>query len=527
MAYSAIIRAHFDKQETDLIMKPSHETSFADVNPFSAVERSPRPVSLPEDMSDITDPAVQREMILAQDKRILDAVSALATKIKSCPTDPAHPDLEPRLLIVGGFGRDSLLGKHPKDADVEVYGISVDRLEALLEQLFGDRVSKVGKSFCVFKVLLGDGLDFDVSIPRRESSTGPGTGDFEVTGDPSMTVEEAARRRDFTMNALMVDPLTGGYVDPYGGIADLQNKVLRVTNEQTFQEDPLRVYRAVQFSARMGLRCEARSLELMQEMVEDGALDYLKTERVTVELEKLFLKSKTPSVGLRLMKELGIIDTYYPELYDEKTWERLLQAVDDAGMIIHQPGRVLTENERLQVMLGAFCSSCRSPKDVQEFFKKITFAKKEVMNLAELLIKEIREPMRIWKALQSGELSRRLAANEVRKAMKRIHPASPEALVALSEAMEGRSVQSVEDEETYPPALLFRELVLEHPEWLDPKKDSLIDGEELQRLGIPPGKDMGKIIKAINAARDTGDIQTHDEAVDWLRAKGLLSESLV
>jgi len=214
-----------------------------------------------------------RERLFAQDQKLFGAANRLANTIRSVPADPKHPNTEPRALIVGGFVRDAVLGKYPKDADLEVYGISPARLESLLEQLFEGQVNAVGRSFGVYKVALGEGLDFDISIPRRESKTGAGHQGFTIYGDPDMTVEEAARRRDFTFNSIAADPLTGEIIDPFNGLDDLRNGILRVTDPERFQDDPLRVYRALQFAGRMDLTTDQKTRELLTEIVARGDLD--------------------------------------------------------------------------------------------------------------------------------------------------------------------------------------------------------------------------------------------------------------
>src|SRR5512134_1750515 len=147
-----------------------------------------------------------------------------------------------RALIVGGWVRDRLLGKESKDLDIEIFGIPGSELAKFLEP-FG-RVEAVGHSFPVYKV-----DDIDVALPRRESKAGRGHKGFVVEGDPSMSVAEAARRRDFSINAIAWDPLTDEYLDPCGGRADLEASVLRAVDLGTFGDDSLRVLRALQFAA--------------------------------------------------------------------------------------------------------------------------------------------------------------------------------------------------------------------------------------------------------------------------------------
>ena len=151
-----------------------------------------------------------------------------------------------RALVVGGFVRDRLLGRPSKDLDAEVFGIAEATLPELLARL--GRVEAVGQAFSVYKVGA-----IDVALPRRESKTGRGHKGFTVTGDPDMPFEEAARRRDFTINAIGWDPLTNEYLDPCGGRADLDRRVLRVVDPGTFGDDSLRVLRALQLAARFDL----------------------------------------------------------------------------------------------------------------------------------------------------------------------------------------------------------------------------------------------------------------------------------
>ena len=159
-----------------------------------------------------------------------------------------------RALVVGGWVRDRLLGRPGKDVDLEVYGLPAPRLKTLLDSLAP--VNTVGESFTVYKV-----LDVDVSLPRRESKIGRGHRAFEVSGDPDMAPEDAARRRDFTVNAIAWDPLSDAYLDPFDGRRDLlERRVLRAVDPRTFGDDSLRVLRGIQFAARFDLAdgCRAR-----------------------------------------------------------------------------------------------------------------------------------------------------------------------------------------------------------------------------------------------------------------------------
>ena len=214
-----------------------------------------------------------------------DAVRALLDRLREAGGRP---------YVVGGAVRDALLGLPVHDYDVEVFGLPVERLRAVLAD--AGHVNAVGEAFTVFKVSGLPGLDgaVDVALPRRDSKAGPGHRGIAAFGDPSLSVEEAARRRDFTVNAILFDPASGDLVDPFGGRADLDARRLRAVDAATFGEDPLRALRAVQMAARFALEVEPATAALCASM----PLAELPRERVFGEIEKLLLKSARPSIGL-------------------------------------------------------------------------------------------------------------------------------------------------------------------------------------------------------------------------------------
>jgi tRNA nucleotidyltransferase (CCA-adding enzyme) len=264
-----------------------------------------------------------------------------------------------RALVVGGWVRDRLRGDASKDLDIEIYGIPEHELPAMLEP-FG-RVEPVGRSFPVYKV-----AGIDVALPRRESKVGRGHTAFAVEGDPRMPVHEAARRRDFTINAIAWDPLTDTYEDPFGGRADLQAGVLRVVDPRTFGDDSLRVLRALQFAARFELTVPEDTRAIC------GAipLDDLPAERVWGELEKLLLQAQRPSLGFALGCELGVVQQLWPEMAaligceqepewhpEGDVWIHTLMVIDQARSRISD----LAHAEQVIVMLGAVCHDFGKP----------------------------------------------------------------------------------------------------------------------------------------------------------------------
>ena len=271
-----------------------------------------------------------------------------------------------RALVVGGWVRDQLRGRPSKDIDIEVFGIPQEQLLELLSPI--GRVEPVGQSFPVYKVVPtgGSAGAIDVALPRRESKRGRGHKGFEVHGDPSMSLVEAARRRDFTINAISWDPLTGSYEDPFDGRGDLDRRLLRAVDSRTFSDDSLRALRAVQFAARFEFALEEQTAALCRAL----PLDDLPAERIWSEIEKLLLQAPRPSLGLQLALDLGIIRQVMPELLptvgceqepewhpEGDVWTHTLMVVDKARELNGD----LDRPRLVTVMLGALCHDLGKP----------------------------------------------------------------------------------------------------------------------------------------------------------------------
>ncbi len=203
--------------------------------------------------------------------------------------------------------RDWLCGRPAKDFDIEVLGVSGEQLASTLSR-FG-ATDPVGKSFGVIKLRLA-GVDYDFSLPRRETKTGAGHRGFDVGVDPFLPIADALARRDFTLNAMALDPLTGELIDPHGGQIDLVAGVLRHTSS-AFTEDPLRVLRAMQFAGRFNLVLAPETAALCRSI--SATYLELPVERVWVEWEKWAAHSRHPSAGLRVLQETGWI-VHFPEI---------------------------------------------------------------------------------------------------------------------------------------------------------------------------------------------------------------------
>lgn len=210
-----------------------------------------------------------------------------------------------RALLVGGCVRDEILGIPCFDIDCEIHGIAPEKLKELLLQIGG--IDESGELYGIY-TLRDAGLD--IALPRRETRTGPGHKDFDVHVDPYLSPEEAAARRDFTVNAIMRDALTGEYVDPFGGREDLKNGILRAVPGGQFEEDPLRVLRGAQFAARFHLMPDEETIEKMRRM----PLNRLSAGRVHQEMKKALLMAQKPSVFFRILEQANALNSWFKEL---------------------------------------------------------------------------------------------------------------------------------------------------------------------------------------------------------------------
>ncbi len=214
-----------------------------------------------------------------------------------------------RLFLVGGAVRDELLDTVPKDFDLEVHGLDVQSLESVLST-FGVEQS-TGKSFGTYKFPSSSGK-IEVALPRQDSQMGDAHNAVEVAINPNLGLTEAARRREFTIGAIYKDVLTGEIYDPFHGIDDLESKTLRMVDATTFGDDALRVLRGAATAARFGLTIDPETVQVMCTMVEKmGALP---KERLREEWTKLLVQGKQPSLGLELLREVGVLERWYPEI---------------------------------------------------------------------------------------------------------------------------------------------------------------------------------------------------------------------
>ena len=264
-----------------------------------------------------------------------------------------------RAFFVGGFVRDRLLGIENKDIDIEIHAVAPEKLTGLLGTL--GEVTSFGKSFGVFGLRH---YRLDIAMPRSERAVGPGHQDFACTLDPFIGTFQAARRRDFTVNALMQDVLTGEVIDHFGGVIDLEHGQLRHIDDVRFSEDPLRVLRGAQFAARFGFSLAPETVAVCRKM----DLSVLSSERVFGELEKALLTTGQPSVFFTVLREMRQLDTWFPEVRgligvpqperyhpEGDVWNHTLLVLDEAARF-----REKAENP-LGLMLSALCHDLGKP----------------------------------------------------------------------------------------------------------------------------------------------------------------------
>jgi tRNA nucleotidyltransferase (CCA-adding enzyme) len=366
----------------------------------------------------------------------------------------------------------------------------------------------------------------DVALPRRESKAGRGHKGFRVAGDPSMTIEEAARRRDFTMNAISWDPLTDTYEDPYKGRADIARRVLRVVDPATFADDSLRVLRAIQFAARFEYSLSDDTADLCRRI----PLDDLPAERIWGEFEKLLLQAERPSIGLALALDLGVVDALLPELKplvgcpqepewhpEGDVWTHTLMVADKVRALNND----LPRPRLITVMLGAICHDLGKPPTTAVMEGRIRSRNHEEEGVAPTLTVldrlnihtidgfDVRaqvvgltahhlKPGMLYKAPQVGDGAfRRLAQKVDLELLARLARADCLGRTgdfdcsAMDWFLERARALGVEHQ---PPA-------------------PLLLGRHLLELGLSPGPRVGEILKAVYEKQLDGQVATIDDAI--------------
>ena len=422
------------------------------------------------------------------------------------------------VLIVGGFVRDSLLDVQSKDVDIEVYGMDIDEIASVL-RCRGLRVDAVGKAFGVLKI----NNEIDVSVPRRENKVGVGHKGFDVMPDPNMSVEEAASRRDFTINSMAMRK-NGEILDPFNGQHDLSIGLLRHTSE-AFVEDPLRVMRAMQFGARFNMVLHPDTVKLCRSM--SHAKKELPKERIWEEWKKWALKGERPSQGLWILHRTHWLDREIDDLADtpqDPEWhpegdvfEHTGHVVDAAAVIADR--EQLDEHDRLVLLLAALCHDFGKPSTTKMEggrWRSKGHCQAGVEH-AERFLGRIGAPLAII-AEMLPLISEHLvhagipdpSPKAVRRLANRIAPASIEAL--------GRVVEA--DHSGRPPLAKGNPLKV----WVDKAHDlnvfsdkpqPILKGRHLIEQGVKPGKAMGVLLNKAFEAQLDGKFLNEEDARLW------------
>lgn len=410
-----------------------------------------------------------------------------------------------RTYYVGGFVRDRILGRENKDVDIEVHGIAPEKLFEILKKV-GEPLA-FGKSFGVYSL---KGEDIDIAMPRRERATGRGHRDFEIDVDPFIGTEEAARRRDFTMNALMEDVLTGEIVDHFGGRQDLTDGMIRHVDPVTFVEDPLRVLRAAQFAARFGFEVAPETVELCQGM----DLSALSKERVEEEMKKAILKADKPSVFFEVLKEMDQLDVWFPELEqligleqdpiyhpEGDVWTHTMEVIDRAAAyrdrvpvpfnfmmlaLTHDLGKIVTTEEK-NGRIHAYGHETEGLPLAESFLKRITNEKDVMEYVLNMVPLHMKPNVAAYAKPALKSTNRMFDQAEV-----------PEDLIWFAEA--DKPVLAGSDEFSGDRAFLLERL----KEYKEIMARPYVMGRDLIDSGLEPGEDFTEILEYAHKLRLAG-----------------------
>jgi tRNA nucleotidyltransferase (CCA-adding enzyme) len=423
-----------------------------------------------------------------------------------------------RTWLVGGCIRDLVLGRQPRDLDLEVSGLPPGQLHALLTEHFS--VQFVGKAFGVFKL---QGLPIDISIPSRMLIDNESAQGLLRQSDPDMDIDEALARRDFTMNAMAWDPDTLELRDPFNGRADLDAHVLRHVSER-FAEDPLRVLRGMQLAARFELTAAPETVALCKTLTQNGQ----PSERLWEEWKKLLLQGIKPSLGLQFLSNCGWL-RFYPELEalqgckqdpvwhpEGDVWVHTLHCLDWFAI-----ERTDNQNDDLIVGLGILCHDFGKPATTTTDFGRITSCGHEpegeaptrrfldrltnqddlISEVIPLVLCHLR-PRPLHHANASDSEVRRLA-----RQVQRI-----DRLVRVARADHAGRPPKPFDGFPAGTWLLERARKLEVE---DRAPTPLVMGRHLLELGVQPGPDMGRLLDECYEAQLDGLFSTRDEGLTY------------
>lgn len=394
--------------------------------------------------------------------------------------------------LVGGAVRDALIHRDTpiKDFDFEVYELTIDQLIDTLSH-FGN-VETVGRSFGVIKLFTGDSLDLDFALPRRESKTGRGHRGFVVSSEPNMPKQDACARRDFTINAMLMNPFSGEIIDYFDGQRDLEKGILRHTSPH-FSEDPLRPLRGMQFAARFNMVLHDDTAKLCRSLISEAK--NLAAERIFAEWEKWARFSNYPSRGLEALTKMGW-DRLFGKMADwgpprSEPWQRIFRAVDLAAKTAKDAG--LERGDRLVLMFGAL-THLLSPKEGHDLLTRIGLPPQYQTRLAPLM--------------STRNAVSRIDAVDIPTVLKLSVSLKPESIRSLT-----RLIRCCYPDFTKEPEIRY---IAESQGVLDGPLLPLVTGRHLIARGISPGKSMGTLLQTAFEAQLNGAFSDSKGAEHWL-----------
>lgn len=431
-----------------------------------------------------------------------------------------------RVLVVGGLVRDKVLGLESKDVDCEIYFANLTEIEEFLSQ-FGEVEINFDARFPIFRLTVnGFGLEF--CPPRRDRKVAPGSKGFEITVDPEMTPEEACSRRHFTIGSMALDPLTDEIIDPFGGQADLNNKILRATDERFFADDPLRALIGMQLAGRFNLTATEHTENLAGEMLKEAHL--IHSNAKWLEWEKWAAKSATPSKGLEFLRGSGWLQLF-PEIQtilglpqdprfhpEGNVWQHTLETVDEAAKIAD--GENLDKENRLVLVFAALCHDLGKATTTTNEDGKITSKRhaKESAKFAESFLLSIGAPSWLIEKVkplvrEHMVLTNAITEKSVRRLANRLQPATiTELLQVIESDQNGRgSMPKGLGENGCKLAELAQQQAVENG-----KPKALLMGRHLLEM-MSPGPQMGQLLRAAFEAQLDGVFSNLEGAMSWAR----------
>jgi tRNA nucleotidyltransferase (CCA-adding enzyme) len=348
-----------------------------------------------------------------------------------------------------------------------------------------------------------DDLEIDISLPRTESKVAKGHKGFAVNTSQRLTFAEAARRRDFTINAMGYDVRKKTLLDPYGGLDDLKQHILREVDAKTFIEDPLRVYRAIQFAARFELTCSNSLLTLCKEMVRKNQLDELPKERIFEEFKKLLLKAQKPSIGMYLMEALGVF-RHFSELQGMSAMKCHSQndIFGHTALTLDQMASMRTNNSRydLVMMLSILCH--KMPQNGVTFLERLTNEQKLIDEITTL-VKYNRQPQKMYDA-KADDI-------EILKLATKVKISD---LIHIAKAIDLKCNRTIEGH-SFKAGKWLEHRAKELHVISEPLK-SILQGRDLITLGLHPSKEFKMILDAAYEAQLQGEFTCKTDAMEWL-----------